>query len=101
MLESKMELDLFRIIQEQTNNIILHAGATKVSIILTKENNEIILVITDNGKGADSSNEIKGVGLKNIRSRVELVNGMSEITSEPGKGFELKIVLPLTNPSIQ
>ena len=95
ILDDKMEINIFRIVQEQINNIVKHSEATKVSIKLSKEKNEITLLINDNGKGYDAGDKIKGVGLRNIMSRAELCNGKAEIESSPGNGFQLKVVLPL------
>jgi two-component system, NarL family, sensor histidine kinase UhpB len=87
------KVSLFRIVQEQLNNIIKHAAARSVLIRLYKENDKIILLIKDNGKGFDVSAKRNGVGLTNISSRAEVLNGKLEIHSAPGEGCELKIVI--------
>lgn len=94
-LDIKMQLNIFRIVQEQLNNILKHAEASEATIELSREKDEIILLISDNGKGYDMSKRAKGVGIRNIMSRAELFNGSVTIDSKPGKGFELKVVLPL------
>jgi len=94
-LDEKMRLTIFRIVQEQVNNILKHADATDAIISLSRQENEIILFISDNGKGCDLSEEKNGVGIINIRSRAELYYGSVTIASKPGEGFELKVVLPL------
>ncbi|MDQ6608298.1 MAG: histidine kinase, partial [Bacteroidota bacterium] len=91
--ENKM-LALFRIIQEQLNNIIKHAGAKKVFITLRGTGDQVLLQIEDNGKGFERNKIKKGLGLTNITNRAELFGGKAEITSAPGKGCRLTITLP-------
>jgi len=95
-LPEKLQLDILRIVQEQLNNILKHAKATHATIDLTRHENEIILLISDNGEGCDTSIERKGVGLINIRSRAESNHGWVTIASKPGEGYVLKVVLHLT-----
>ena len=94
-LNKKLQLNIFRIVQEQLNNILKHSKATHVIINLTQHANEIILLISDNGNGCDIYQEKTGVGIINIKSRAELCHGTTEIKSMPGEGYELKVVLPL------
>jgi two-component system sensor histidine kinase UhpB len=96
-LNEKLQLAIFRIVQEQIDNILKHARATRASITLKKKNDQVILLISDNGKGTDILKEIAGVGIKNIRSRADLYNGIVTIISKPGKGYELKVALPLND----
>ena len=94
-LNEKMQLTIFRIVQEQFNNILKHSRATRATINLSRQENEVILLISDNGEGCDPLVETDGVGIINIRSRVGLCNGTVAITSRPGEGYALKIVLSL------
>jgi PAS domain S-box-containing protein len=93
-LNEKLQLNIFRIIQEQLNNILNHSKATNATIDLRRKGNELILVITDNGQGCDISEKREGVGLLNITSRAELYGGRVVIVSKPDEGFELKVILP-------
>jgi signal transduction histidine kinase len=95
-LDEKLQLTIFRMVQEQLNNILKHAKATQAAINLTRLGNEIILLITDNGKGCTNLEPEKGVGIINIRSRAEFYHGKVTIVSKPGEGYALKVVLPLT-----
>lgn len=97
-LNEKLQINIFRITQEQINNIISHSNATHATVRLSKDRHEVTLLITDNGRGHNTREEKKGVGIINIRSRVELCHGTVAITSEPGKGYELKAVFPLKEP---
>lgn len=94
-LGDKMQLDIFRIVQEQLNNVVKHANATNALIDLRRKANEVILLISDNGQGCELSKVQKGVGIINITARADLYQGSVAITSKPREGYELKVVLPL------
>ena len=89
--EVRLKLVIYRIIQEQIGNIFKHAEASEVEIELKKEN-DVILIINDNGKGFDTSAKRKGIGLVNIKSRAALYDGKVQILSSPGNGCKMKIV---------
>jgi signal transduction histidine kinase len=90
----QQQLALYRIVQEQFNNIIKHAQAHNVLIELSEQNNFIDLNIKDDGKGFDPKERRKGVGLSNILSRIELFDGKLEVISSKGHGCTLKIHVP-------
>ena len=94
-IEDRRKLTLFRIVQEQLNNIVKHARATEVLIRLSIEGPNIVLTISDNGVGFDASRHRKGVGITNIISRAELFNGTVDIHSAPGDGCVLTVALPV------
>ena len=98
-LDENLQLNIFRIVQEQLTNILKHAKATRATIHLTRQANEMVLLISDNGKGCNLSKESTGVGILNIHNRAELLHGRVTIVSELGKGFELKVELPLQIPA--
>jgi signal transduction histidine kinase len=93
-IEDRRKLTLFRIVQEQLNNIMKHAEATRVLIRLSGEQDQIVLTVADNGVGFDVSRHRKGVGITNIISRAELFSGKVEIQSSPGEGCMLTVSLP-------
>ena len=94
-LNEKMQLDIYRIVQEQLTNILKHAKATTTTINLTKDVNDIIVLFSDNGKGCDILKQTNGVGIINIKSRAKIYGGRVAIVSKPEEGYELKVVLPL------
>jgi PAS domain S-box-containing protein len=100
MIDDKEELMLYRIVQEQINNIRKYAKATDVFIHFKTEDNFQRIHITDNGVGFDTTKKAKGIGLKNIQSRVEFYSGNLNIISAPGKGCTLEINIPLKKNSI-
>lgn len=96
-LDEKKKLMLFRIIQEQVNNVLKHAGVDNACITLTVNPMSVNLTIKDSGKGfeLEKITTKKGVGLSNIASRVQLFNGTININTAPGKGCTLNINVPL------
>jgi PAS domain S-box-containing protein len=99
LINEKQQLMLFRIIQEQVNNVLRHAEATNLIIELMVDASIVDLTISDNGKGFDKANNKlkRGVGLANIASRTELFNGEVNLITAPGKGCTLNIHIPITN----
>jgi two-component system, NarL family, sensor kinase len=92
-IDAKVELILFRIIQECLQNIVKHAQATTIDIAMWYSNNKYSINIKDNGKGFNINDTFnKGIGLKNIESRVKLINGTLNIDSS-SKGTEVAIII--------
>ncbi|UTW61878.1 tetratricopeptide repeat protein [bacterium SCSIO 12741] len=94
-LEKNLETSLFRIIQELTTNVIKHAQASFIKLTLIQKEKEVILEIKDNGKGFDQDDPESGIGLTNIRSRTQVLNGTLTLKSEPGNGVEVRLRIPL------
>ncbi len=83
------DIILFRIIQEIINNILKHAAANIINVYITKENNDIAVLVEDNGIGFDPAiinNEKQGIGLHNIYTRAKMINSTVEINSTIGVG---------------
>ncbi len=91
-MPDKMRLAIYRIVQEQFNNIIKHAKARLVEIKLSQFDGKLFLSIKDDGVGFDTAKVTAGVGLLNIKTRVSLFNGNVSIHSKKGEGCELSIV---------
>lgn len=94
-ISDKLQLNLYRILQEQLSNIIKHADAKEVVISLYKEGKKLFLKVVDDGKGFDPEKEMKGIGLENIRRRVKAFSGELKLHSAPGKGCEIIVEIPL------
>ena len=90
-LTENLQLDIFRVVQEQLNNIVKHAKASQAEIHLTKKGNTIVLLISDNGVGCNITTNNKGVGNLNILSRADIYQGNVLIQSHPGEGYVLKV----------
>jgi PAS domain S-box-containing protein len=101
ILDEKRKLMLFRIIQEQVNNVLKHAAAKNlvIELIADSEGHAVDLTISDDGKGfeLDKVRSKKGVGLSNIVSRAQLFNGSVHIVTALGEGCKLKINVPISN----
>lgn len=89
---------LYRVIQECVNNVLKHAGATRVDIVMDHEGDTFSVTIEDNGKGFDTAKMAEtggGLGLGNIKSRVDYLRGTVEFDSAPGRGTVVMIHIPL------
>jgi len=97
-MENSLELSLFRTIQELVANAIKHAEATKLSIQISQYEDNLNIIIEDNGKGFDRSKIDKsktGMGLTNIEKRIEHLEGNFTIDSVLGKGTSILIDIPV------
>ena len=84
------EINIVRIIQESLNNIMKHAEATSARIVLSLKGNRVDLSIADDGKGmGNPATNAAGLGMNDIRERVQLLDGAMNIESSPGKGTTL------------
>jgi signal transduction histidine kinase len=97
-LETSLESIIFRVLQELVNNIIKHANANHITLQLLRFENELTIMIEDNGVGFnvdETLNSDKGIGLKNIISRIEFLKGNIHYDSTIGKGTTVTIDIPL------
>ncbi len=101
-LPDQMELIIYRAAQELLNNMIRHSQASEILLQLNQHENSVILTAEDNGVGFDphAAFDADGMGLKNLRSRVQYLQGHLSIESTPGRGSSFFIEIPLSAPSI-
>lgn len=93
--DPKSELTVYRCITELLNNTIRHAEATQITLDLSQSGNQLLLTYTDNGKGIDfSRQQTTGMGLHNLKNRVESSGGTISILSSPGSGIFVTINIP-------
>lgn len=97
-IEEGLKLNIYRIIQEQINNILKHANATEVVIELKRVNDGLRISVRDNGGGFELRTKKEGIGLLNIKSRAEMYNGTVDISSSPGNGCSLIIFFKTAIP---
>ncbi len=91
-------INLYRILQEISNNILKHAQAQNVTIFVTKDNKSLQMKITDDGIGfGDSISNSKGIGIMNIESRVSSLNGHFYILSNANKGAVMDLIFDLND----
>jgi len=94
LISNKTKINLYRIVQEAMQNIYKHAESQYVKISLQLKNNVILLTIEDDGKGFDINKSRKGIGIKNINSRIEEIEGVAKFDSKINQGTVLKITVP-------
>jgi signal transduction histidine kinase len=99
-LPEQMETALYRIIQEAMTNIVRHAAARHVQVILRPNGDEVYACVADDGRGFDTTRRLKAavaegrMGLLGIQERVALLGGRVKITAAPGNGTRVEIYLP-------
>jgi len=95
-LPAEVETTLYRIVQEALTNIVKHAGASRVSILLVRRRGTATVVIEDDGQGFDLAElRDEGMGIIGMRERVELHEGRLTVESTPGSGATLAAEVPL------
>jgi signal transduction histidine kinase len=95
-LAPEVETTLYRIVQEALTNVVKHAEAHKISILLARREGSVMAVIEDDGKGLPANGVTSdGVGLLGMQERVELHDGRLTIESTPEAGTTLRIEVPL------
>lgn len=101
-LNHDTETHLYRITQEALNNITKHAAATNVTVMLERRDDNVILIVEDNGTGFEpsrlrvSSNSGSGLGLIGMKERATLIGGDIEIESADGRGTTIYVRIPIT-----
>jgi len=96
-MEATKELVVFRIIQELLNNIIKHAEASDIQVMMLYHAEKLQITVTDNGHGFDYQTTLQagiGQGLQNIIKRIQLINGTANFSSTIGAGTTITINIP-------
>jgi signal transduction histidine kinase len=95
-IETNVEIVVYRIIQECVNNSIKHSKANKLDIALINDNEGLHITVEDNGIGFNKNaiEDYKGIGLRNIKTRVDYLKGELEIDTKLGKGTLVAITIP-------
>jgi PAS domain S-box-containing protein len=96
-VDDKFKLNVFRMVQEQLNNILKHAKATEVEIHLSQNKKSTLLKIMDDGVGFNTTQKQKGIGILNIKSRAATYKGTADFVSHPGEGCILTVTIPRTD----
>jgi len=95
-IPSALKLAVYRMVQEMMNNIFKHAHATSVRISLCRDALNLVLRVSDNGKGFDPATVKRGLGITNIQTRAENLNGIVHIHAAPGKGSTFEVLIPFS-----
>lgn len=94
-IDNLISLSIYRIIQELLNNTLKHAQASEILIQLTKEEDELIIHYEDDGKGFDLEKQNRGLGLENIKSRINYLKASVSFDAKEGEGTSVLIHVPL------
>ncbi len=97
-LDKNIQIVMYRIIQECINNTIKHSSATGIDIIVRQNENLLETLISDNGVGfniSEVSSKSSGLGLENIKSRIDMLKGKLEVNSVKGAGTKISVKIPL------
>lgn len=94
-LSMEMQLNLYRILQEQLKNIMKYANAKYIEVDVVVFNKKLVMKISDDGVGFDTAVTKSGIGLANMKRRAELFSGRFNINSSPGEGCIVLIDMPL------
>jgi two-component system, NarL family, sensor kinase len=92
-LDGTADLNIYRIIQELIANAIRYAKAERILVQLTKTANKVLITIEDNGVGFEVTSATEGMGLENVRQRVQYLKGNLNIDTKPGAGTSVYIEL--------
>ncbi len=100
VVTSNVSTAMFRIFQETLTNVGRHAKATRVEVVLQKQQDRLVLLIHDNGRGFDlvDTSLSKSLGLLGMRERAAVLGGQVDISSTPGKGTTVAAWIPLSSP---
>ncbi|HET9544389.1 MAG TPA: GAF domain-containing sensor histidine kinase [Gaiellaceae bacterium] len=94
-LPELVETTLYRVVQEALTNVVKHAQAGHVSIVLARRGSAATAVVEDDGRGFDPASENGGIGLAGMRERLALIGGRLEVESGPGVGTTIVAEAPL------
>jgi signal transduction histidine kinase len=94
-LVGDVKINVYRIIQETLQNAVKHAVCKNFFVNFERIDNEFVVTMRDDGKGFKFEKEKKGIGMRNIRSRVNKLNGNWKISSKPGNGTTIQVQIPL------
>ena len=95
-LTLELQLNLYRILQEQLKNILKYADAASIAVDVLLFNNKLKMRIVDDGKGFNTDTVKYGIGMANMKRRTELFYGKFFVDSSPGNGCEIIIEVPFT-----
>ncbi|MBK9108067.1 MAG: ATP-binding protein [Saprospiraceae bacterium] len=94
-IEANAALNIYRIIQELVNNSIKHAGCKEIFVQMHRKGNEMTISVEDDGAGFNESSIKKGMGLENIKSRVNYLRGELTLDSNENQGTAILVHLPI------
>ncbi len=100
-LKGDIKINLYRIVQESLQNAVKHAECKNILVSFVRQNNSLHITINDDGKGFKTNGGRKGIGMRNIESRVSKLNGTWEVNSIVNKGTTITLHIPLNGSKAQ
>ena len=100
LLVNAVKINLYRIIQESLQNINKYANASAIQVEIRKQDDNIVLAITDNGDGFNVKVKKKGIGMQNMLSRTKECQGTFNVKSKKGEGTSITVIVPLEQKQI-
>ncbi|PFG08008.1 MULTISPECIES: sensor histidine kinase [unclassified Marinobacter] len=97
-LSGEQQTHLYRFLQEALNNVSRHANATRATLAVKQNADELHIELCDNGAGADNFPEKAGLGLRSMRERARCMGGRAEFLSRVGEGTRIQLTVPLNLP---
>lgn len=94
-INSDIQINLYRILQEQVNNIIKYSKANLIQVSVTVSDKSVVMKISDNGQGFNTRLTREGIGLSNMKKRAEIFSGNFTLNSAIGRGCEILVEIPL------
>lgn len=94
-ISSTVKINLYRIIQEALQNIEKYAEAKNVSVTMSQIDHQVYIVIVDDGIGFDTNAKNEGIGLQNMKTRMQEISGTFSIQSTPGEGTKISLIVPV------
>lgn len=94
-LDPELETAVYRVVQEGLHNVLKHAGATQARVRVWRSGGQVLLEISDDGRGFADDSPTSGFGLVGMRERVELAGGTLDVATSPGAGTTISARLPL------
>ncbi len=95
-LPRAFELNVYKILQELFSNVLNHANASEVTLQLNQHESDLVLILEDDGVGfQNDGSPSSGIGIANVKERVDNINGKLEINSELNKGTSILIIAPI------
>ncbi len=95
LLDEDCAIAVFRIVQESLTNIVRHAHARKVTVLISKDNHNFVFEVADDGIGIQENEKLKSFGILGMKERALLFGGSVEIISAPNQGTTVRISVPI------
>lgn len=95
VLNEEQALQLFRVFQELVQNVLKHAEATELKVLMRLGTQTAFLSVQDNGKGFEATNTKTGLGMGNVESRIHLLQGKFKVKTRLHHGTSVKVLIPI------